>query len=157
MSLDHQRVLRRLACIVLFAWVVAAPATAQKVQRTLPFEVDQWIDLEVVNGAITLHRFRIVRDNTLVEPKLLGSKPDFEFHDGLQFQLEFTNDGDYNWKADVRLEWKDDREALIEGMSGQVTLNKRKRHHVRKVTDVALRYGIQRAQQLELKITVNPN
>lgn len=157
MSFAKERVLLRLTAIALLSWVQALPATAQNVQRTIPFEVDQWVDLEVVNGAITLHRFRLVRDNTLVEPKLLGSKPDFEFHDGLQFQLEFTNDGDYNWKADVRLEWKDDRDALIEGMAGQVTLNKRKRHHVRKVTDIALRYGIQRAEQLELKITVNPN
>ena len=156
MGRSHRRV-RLEALALLLTLTLASAAGAQNVDRAIPFELDQWIDLEVNDGAITLHRFRIVRDNSLVTPRLLGSKPDFEYHDGLQFQLEFTNDGDYNWKADVRLQWKDDRDALIEGMSGEVRLAKNKRHHVRTITDTALRFGLLRASQLEIKISIDPN
>ena len=47
---------------LLAGTVLAAPASAQtSVDKTVPFELDKWYELNVKEGPITLHRIRLER------------------------------------------------------------------------------------------------
>jgi hypothetical protein len=134
------------------ALALAAPAAAGEVEKSVPFALDQWWDLGVTDGPVTLHRIRITRQGKGLKSKLVRPL-NSEYLEDIQIQLEFTNDATKDWEARIDLEWLDAEGNPIDGYNDKETLDSESKHEEQTVTLSTLRYGVERAKKLELRIT----
>jgi hypothetical protein len=135
---------------------VAAPASAGEVDKTFPFTLDQWFDLGASDGPVTLHRVRIVREGGLTKSRIMRPG-NSEYLEDVQIQLEFSNDSTRDWEARFRLEWVDDAGRTIDGYNGSENLDDDSRHDQQTITLSTLRYGIDRARKLRVRIDFDPD
>jgi hypothetical protein len=142
-----------VACLLLLA---AAPLAAGEVEKNVPFVLDQWIDLAASDGPVTLHRIRIVKQGSGAKSKILRPG-NAEFLEDVQIQLEFTNEASKDWEAHVRFVWSDGSGAAIDGYDDTENLDSDSRHDQQTVTLSTLRYGLERAAKLEIRITFEPD
>jgi hypothetical protein len=145
-----------LAVAALVAALGAAPAAAGEVEKTVPFALDQWWDLGVTDGPLTLHRIRITREGRGVKSKIMRPG-NSEYLEDIQIQLEFTNDATKDWEARVDLEWSDAQDNPIDGYNDRETLDSESRHEDQTVTLSTLRYGLDRAKKLAIRIEFQPD
>lgn len=154
------RVVRLPGLTLLFAAVLAvsgaAPSRAETVEKTVPFALDKWVDLASTDGPVTLHRVRLVRQggstkSTFMRP---GSN---KYLTDVQVQIEFSNDSTNDWEAAVAIEWVDDDGKVIDGYEGDEGLDSEKRHDEQTVTLSTLKYGLDRAKKLKIRIETHPD
>jgi hypothetical protein len=131
---------------------LAAPAVAGEVEKSVPFALDQWWDLGVTDGPVTLHRIRLVRQGRGIKSKLVRPL-NSEYLEDIQIQLEYTNDATKDWEARIDLEWRDAEGNAIDGYNDEETLDNESKHEEQTVTLSTLRYGLERAKKLDLRIT----
>jgi hypothetical protein len=150
------RVVALLALALALPLAGGRPAAAGEVEKNVPFQLDQWIDLQASDGPVTLHRVRLARQG-------LGAKSKFmrpgnsEYLEDVQIQLEFTNDATRDWEARFDVEWADAQGVVIDGYNDKETLDSESRHDEQTVTLSTLRYGIERAKKLKIRIEFNPD
>lgn len=150
--------LRSVAPLVLSLALplAASPAVAGEVEKSLPFELGRWIDLAASDGPVTLHRIRIARQGVGAKSRILRPG-NSEYLEDVQIQLEFSNDATRDWEARLRIKWLDADGAVIDGYNDSETLGSEERHDEQTVTLSTLRYGLERAKKLELRIEFEPD
>lgn len=146
----------RLAAAALALALAASPALAGEIEKKVPFELDRWIDLGASDGPVTLHRIRLARQGRGAKSKLMRPG-NSEYLEDVRIELEFTNDATRDWEARLRLVWKDAQGEVIDGYSDTEGLDDKSRHDVQTVTLSTLRYGLERARSLELRIDFYPD
>jgi hypothetical protein len=142
---------------LLAATVLAAPASAQtSVDKTVPFELDKWYELNVKEGPITLHRIRLERTGGGgLKARVTGGED--EYRVPVKVELEYSNISSTDWKAVFRVSWMDEGGETIDGYNGSHQLDEKKDFDRTGGTVTTLRYGIGRARKLRLLINVKPD
>jgi len=139
------------------ASLLAVPASAQtSVDKTVPFELDRWYELNVKEGPITLHRIRLERQGGGgLKARVTGA--DDEFRTPVKVELEYTNVASSDWRAVFRVTWTDEAGETIDGYNGSHQLSEKKDFERTGGTVSTLRYGIAKAKKLRLLINVKPD
>jgi len=144
---------RRTVAVALFC-AVTVPLSAAAVEKSVPFALDQWIELKSTEGPVTLHRIRLASQGGLTKSKVFrpgGSS----YTTDVQIQLEFSNDSTDDWEARIRFEWLDAAGVVIDGYDGSENLDDEARYEQQTMTLSTLRYGLDKAKKLRLEITVS--
>ena len=151
MTLNRSFLLALLAVAAL-----AAPAAAQTtVDKTLPFELDKWYELNLKEGPITLHRLRLERQGGVpLKARVTGG--DDEFRVPVKVELEYSNIASTDWKAVMRITWLDEQGIVIDGYNGTSGLDEKKDFERTGGTVVTLKYGLGHARKLRVLINVRP-
>lgn len=136
------------------ALVLAAPLAvhAAEVDRTEAFALDKWYDLNVTEGPVTLHRIRVVRQSGPITKSLFVRPGNQQYSATIQFQLEYSNDATTDWVADFDVALLDSQGNAIDGYHDEEGLDEGERHEQTTVTLSTLKYALERAQQLRIKI-----
>ncbi len=129
---------------------------AGTVEKNVPFKLDQWIELASTDGPVTLHRVRIVRQGGVTKSSFMRPGNNKYLAD-VQIQLEFTNDSTNDWEARFAIEWLDGDGKVVDGYEGDEGLDSEKRHEQQTVTLSTLKYGIDKAKKLVIRIDTNPD
>ena len=129
---------------------------AGTVEKNVPFKLDQWIELASTDGPVTLHRVRIVRQGGVTKSSFMRPGNNKYLTD-VQIQLEFTNDSTNDWEARFAIEWLDGDGKVVDGYEGDEGLDSEKRHEQQTVTLSTLKYGIDKAKKLVIRIDTNPD
>ena len=142
---------------LLAATVLAAPASAQtSVDKTLPFELDKWYELNVKEGPITLHRIRLERaGGGGLKARVTGGED--EYRAQVKVDLEYSNVASSDWRVVFRISWLDDGGEAIDGYNGSHELEEKKDFNRTGGTVTTLRYGLARARKLRLLLNVKPD
>lgn len=149
--------MRLIAGIALaVALWVAGPVFAGTAEKTVPFAFDQWVNLASTDGPVTLHRLRLVREGGVTKSSFMRPG-NSQYLGDVQIQLEFTNDATQDWEARFSIEWVDGDGRAIDGYQGKEGLDSEKRHDQQTVTLSTLKYGLDRAKKLKIRIDYNPD
>jgi len=142
---------------LLAATVLARPASAQtSVDKTVPFELEKWYELNVKEGPITLHRIRLERGaGGGLKSRVTGGED--EYRVPVKVELEYTNAASSDWRAVFRVSWVDDGGETIDGYNGSHQLSEKKDFERTGGTVTTLRYGLARAKKLRLLLNVKPD
>jgi hypothetical protein len=142
---------------LLAATVLAGPASAQtSVDKTVPFELDKWYELNVKEGPITLHRIRLERaGGGGLKARVTGGED--EYRAQVKVDLEYTNVASADWRVVFRLSWLDEGGEAIDGYNGSHELEEKKDFNRTGGTVTTLRYGLARARKLRLLLNVKPD
>jgi len=142
---------------LLAATVLAAPASAQtSVDKTVPFELDKWYELNVKEGPITLHRIRLERaGGGGLKARVTGGED--EYRAQVKVDLEYSNVASADWRVVFRISWLDDGGETIDGYNGSHELEEKKDFNRTGGTVTTLRYGLARARKLRLLLNVKPD
>lgn len=143
----------RVAALALAvgALALAAPSIAGEFEKTVPFTFDQWFDVNSQEGPVTLHRIRIVKERQSAKSRIMRPG-NSEYLQDVQIQLEYTNDATRDWEAKLRVEWLDENGLAIDGYNDEENLDSESRHDQATVTLSTLRYGLERAKKLAIRI-----
>jgi len=142
---------------LLAATVLSAPVSAQtSVDKTLPFELDKWYELNVKEGPITLHRIRLERGvGGGLKSRVTGGED--EYRAPLKVELEYSNAASSDWRVVFRISWTDDSGEAIDGYNGSHQLSEKKDFERTGGTVMTLRYGLARARKLRLLLNIKPD
>jgi hypothetical protein len=142
---------------LLAATVLAAPTSAQtSVDKTVPFELDKWYELNVKEGPITLHRIRLERGaGGGLKSRVTGGED--EYHVPVKAELEYSNAASSDWRVVFRISWVDESGEAIDGYNGSHQLSEKKDFERASGTVTTLRYGLARAKKLRLLLNVKPD
>ncbi len=145
-----------LVAVLGSAVLAAAPAAAGDVEKKLPFALEQWIDLKVSDGPVTLHRVRLVHEERGAKSKILRPG-NSEYLEDVKIELEFSNEASKDWEARVRVVWSDAAGEAIDGYNDTESLDSDSRYETQTVTLSTLRYGLDRAEKLDIRIDFYPD
>ena len=140
------------ACAVLAA---PPPAAAGEVEKTATVALDTWIALDSPDGPVTLHRVRLARSGGAVKSHFVRPG-NSEYLTDVQIQVEFSNEASSDWQMRLKVEWLDGDGRPIDGYDDTEDLDSDSRHDQQTVTLSTLRYGLERARQLRIRITYSP-
>ena len=143
--------------VTLLAAVLAAPASAQtSVDKTVPFELDKWYELNVKEGPITLHRIRLERSGGGgLKARVTGGEDEYRIP--VKVELEYSNASSSDWRAVFRISWVDDGGEAIDGYNGSHELEEKKDFSRAGGTVTTLRYGLVRARKVRFLLNVKPD
>ena len=150
------RTLRKLTIALALTTLLPAATYAGTAEKTVPFALDQWVDLASTDGPLTLHRVRIVRQGGVTKSSFMRPG-NSKFLDDVQIQIEFTNDSSNDWEAHVAIEWLDAEGKTIDGFDGKESLDSEQRHDQQTITLSTLKYGVEKAKKLKIRIDTNPD
>ncbi len=147
-----------LCALALAAGVLLAPATAAAgtVSKESPFALDEWIPLEVTDGAVTLHRIRISRDLGRVTKSRLMRPGSSESLVSVQIQLDYTNTSRKDWDAHLTITLEDAEGREVDTYSGKEALSDRSNSDLAVVRLATLKYALDMSKTLRLKIDFQP-
>lgn len=141
--------------LALVTLVWALPASAGEVSKSFSFEIGKWYELNTTDGPTTLHRFRLERGSATVAKITRGDSSAYAAN--LELQLEFSNVGGSDWRAEVVVEWLDDQDKVIDGFRESKNLDEDERLKLWKTSITTLSYGLDRAKKLRVEIRFNPD
>lgn len=147
----------RSVCLTL-AFVIVLPAAsfAGTAEKTVTLKMGEWVELAATDGPVTLHRIRLVREGGITKSKIMRPG-NSQYLADVQIQLEYTNDSTNDWEAKFDVEWLDAGGDAIDGYRGQEGLDSEQRHDEQTVTLSTLKYGLDRAKKLRIRIDFNPD
>lgn len=151
--------MRRALVSVVVAGVLAtaAPAVrAESVNKTVPFELDRWYELKVQEGPVTLHRIRIASKEGAISKSKLFRPGNSEYLETVQIQVEYSNSSSKDWKAEMKIHWLDDQDRVIDGYNGSESLGDEENFQHAHVALSTLKYGLDRAKKLRIRIDAVP-
>ena len=131
-------------------------AQGEEVIKTYEFEVDRWQEIGVADGPVTLHRIRVDRKEDRLTKSVLARPYNQQYLEPIRFQLDYTNGSSSKWKARVTVRWLDEEGRIIDGFSANETLQKKSANKIAQASVATLKYGLQRAQTLEVEIRFEP-
>lgn len=143
-----------LTCAALAVFLLPAGAQAGEVDRTFPFELDRWYDLEATDGPVTLHRIRLKEETgTFTKSSIFRAGGSSPYATTIVIELEYTNDSSRDWEAKVLAQWVDGEGRAIDGFDGDETLGEDERHEDTTMTISTIKYGLEVAREFEVKIS----
>lgn len=144
---------------LLLSVLLALPADvllAGEIDKSVPFQLEEWTEFHAVDGALTLHRVRLARQAGMTKSKLFRPGQGHYLED-VQIQLEFSNESTQDWEAHLKIEWLDADGVVIDGYDGTENLDDGARRDVQTVTLSTLKYGVARAETLRFSISFDPD
>lgn len=146
-----------LVCVSLALTLLpTAPAAAGEVTQVFDFELDAWHELDAEDGPVTLHRIRLDRKEDRFNKTALARPYNQEYLEVLRVTLEYTNEASAAWKARLDLRWLDAEGRVIDGFGANEKLSKKSARQVTRVSIPTLKYGVERAEKLEVTIHFQP-
>lgn len=143
--------------ITCLALIVAASALAGgPVDKAVPFELGKWIELEHTEGPVVLHRIRVVEQTGAITKSTIFRPVGSEYLKTVQIQLEYSNSATKDWGCFMQVEWLDADEKVIDGYRDSESLDDREVHDAATVTLSTLKYGLERAKTLRIRLEVHP-
>ena len=138
--------------------LIAGSGVAQgaEVVKTYEFEVDRWHEIGLADGPVTLHRIRIDRKEDRLTKSVLARPYNQQYLEPIRFQLDYTTGSSSKWKARVTVRSLDEEGRVIDGFSANETLQKKSANKIAQASVATLKYGLQRAQTLEVEIRFEP-
>lgn len=143
-------------CLVLVGLVASAPLSAAEVVRTYDFTVDEWLEIQETDGAVTLHRIRIDRKEGRLTKSTLARPHNQEFLETVGIQLEYTNESSQKWRTRIMVRWLDEDGRVIDGFSANEEMEKKSARKIAQASVSTLKYGLERARTLEVEIRFEP-
>ena len=150
---------RVLVPAVVMAGLLAAAAPAvraESVNKTVPFELDRWYELKVQEGPVTLHRIRLAGKEGVLSKSKIFRPGNSEYLETVQIQLEYSNSSSKDWKAEMKIRWLDDQDRVVDGYNGSEDLSEEESFQHAQVTLSTLKYGLDRARKLSIRIDAVP-
>lgn len=150
--------LRIVSILALAATAVlsASPARAGEVEKKVAFALGEWVALDSTDGPVTIHRIRIERQGGLTKSRLFRPGGGASYAADVQVQIEFTNDATRDWEAAVEVEWLDKDGVPIDGYRGEENLDSESRRDLQTITLSTLKYGLDRAKKLRVRLEFHP-
>lgn len=142
--------------ILAFPLLLAASSPAVALEKSVPYALDQWIELKHTEGPVTLHRIRLAAQSGVTKSKIFrpGGSP---YTADVQIQLEFSNEATNDWDARIRFEWLDAAGAVIDGYTGTESLDNESKYEQQTMTVSTVRYGLEKAKKIRFEITLSPD
>ena len=150
------RNVRTLCWTLALAALLPMASFAGTAEKTVTLKMGEWVDLASTDGPVTLHRIRLVREGGFTKSKIMRPG-NSQYLVDVQIQLEYTNDSTNDWEAKFDVEWLDAEGNAIDGYRGQEGLDSEQRHDEQTVTLSTLKYGLDRAKKLKIRIDTNPD
>ena len=141
--------------LVLFGLLLSAPsALADEVEKTFPFELGEWQEVDFQDGPITIHRVRLEPKESNLKSKVLrpGGRTDPMVRD-VQIQVEYSNERSSDIEATLEIFWFDSKGRRIDGYEGTEDMNDEKRYERMTALRSTLVYGLDVAKKLKVRIT----
>jgi hypothetical protein len=132
-------------------------AADRVVDKSFPFQLERWYELDAKEGPVTLHRIRLEKGGAGVKSKVLGGGGGSPFETPLILQVECSNVASRDWQASFRVEWTDEEGEVIDGYHGEKELDAEKQFERINLSLSTLRYGLARARKLKVAIDVRPD
>jgi hypothetical protein len=149
---------RRYCRLALAALALAGPAHAAPFQKTVPFVLDEWSEIGLTDGPVTIHRLRIERKSGIKGFKSALSRPGHsEFLQDVQIQIEYSNVSTTDWKVKAKVVWVDGADKVIDGYEGSEDVDEQRSHELAHMLFSTLRYGLEQARHLRIELTVAPD
>lgn len=154
--------MRPVRTVLLLPFVLGAlfvaplPARAGKVDRKVPFVLDQWVDLGVTDGPVTIHRVRLERQSGSVTKSSFLRPGNTEYLATVRIVIEYSHDGTKDWDADLDIAWLDGAGEVIDGYRDEENLDRGSRRETATVTLSTLKYGLARAKSFRIGIEFHP-
>lgn len=145
-----------IGSLIALASFPAAPALAGEVTKTYDFELHDWHDIDSNDGPLTLHRIQLDTKEGRFTKSALNRPHNQEYLETVQIQLEYTNEGSDAWKARLEVRWLDGEGRVIDGISANEKLEKKSARKLTKVSLSTLKYGLERAEKLEVTVHFEP-
>jgi hypothetical protein len=145
----------RMGVVGMCVLLGAAAAQAAVFEAKVPFSFDQWFDVAAADGPVTLHRIRIVREKASAKSRIMRPGNSEHLQD-VQIQLEYTNDATRDWDVGMHVDWLDEKGVVIDGYNDDENLDSESRHDEVTVTLSTLRYGLDRARTLAIRLDSHP-
>ncbi|MDX1501814.1 MAG: hypothetical protein R3325_05580 [Thermoanaerobaculia bacterium] len=145
-----------LAAILLIFTLAPGQLHAGVLTRTYDFVTDDWLEIDETDGPITLHRIRLEPQKGRLTKATLARPHNQEYLQPLVVQLEYTNGSDRKWRARVSVRWLDEEGRIIDGIGANETLDKKSAKKLVEVSLSTLKYGVARAETLEVSIHYDP-
>ncbi len=142
------------AAAVLVGGAVAEAGNS--VSKTVDFSLGTWIDLNLTEGPVTLHRIRLVEQTGQFTKSQLFRPVGGEYLKTVQIQLEYSNAATKDWEAYLVFEWLDADGEVIDGYRDSESLDDGEVHDTTTVTLSTLKYGLDKAKTIRFTITVSP-
>ena len=142
---------RLISAIALCALLSPAAVRAGVFEKQVPFAFDQWFEVNSNDGVATLHRIRIVREKQSAKSRIMRPG-NSEYLQDVQIQLEYTNEASRDWEVRMKVEWLDDAGKAIDGYNDDENLDSDSRHDQATVTLSTLKYGLERAKTLSMRL-----
>lgn len=151
----------RTAALCLLALAVALLAgpsavASGRVEKSVDFSLGTWVDLNVTEGPVTLHRIRLVEQSGQFTKSQFIRPVGGEYLQTVQIQLEYSNSATKDWEAYLKFEWLDADGQVIDGYNDSESLDDREVHDDTTVTLSTLKYGLARAKTIRFSISVTP-
>ena len=150
------RIVRLLGLVATLSVCLPVASFAGTAEKTVAFALDQWVELASTDGPVTLHRVRLVREGGVTKSSFMRPGNNQYLAD-VQIQLEYTNDSTNDWEAQFSVEWVDAEGKVIDGYKGKEGLDSEQRHEQQTVTLSTLKYGLDKAKKLKIRIDTNPD
>lgn len=132
------------------------PARAGKIDRKVPFVLDQWVELGVTDGPVTIHRVRLERQSGSVTKSSFLRPGNTEYLATVRIVIEYSHDGTKDWDADLDIAWLDGAGEVIDGYRDEENLDRGSRRETATVTLSTLKYGLARAKSFRIGIEFHP-
>ena len=145
-----------LLCVAALALLASPAALAGSFAKTVPFELGKWIDVDVTDGPVTLHRIRLVEQTGQITKSKIFRPTGSEYLRTVQIQLDYSNSATKDWQSFIQYEWFDAENTLIDGYKDSEDLSDREVHDLATVTLSTLKYGIDKAKTVRIKIDFGP-
>jgi hypothetical protein len=146
---------RVVSALALLLFVPSA-ARAGMVTKTVSFSLGTWTDLAATDGPVTIHRVRLEKQSGITKSKLFRPGGGASYATDVQLQIEFTNEATHDWDAAVEVEWLDKDGEAIDGYRGTESLDSESRRDLQTITLSTLKYGLDRAKKLRVRIEFHP-
>ncbi|HPC83338.1 MAG TPA: hypothetical protein P5234_08150 [Thermoanaerobaculaceae bacterium] len=143
-----------LTCVALLA--AAAALAGGPVDKAVPFELGTWVALEHTEGPVVLHRIRVVEQTGTITKSTIFRPVGSEYLKTVQIQLEYSNSATRDWECFLHVEWLDADGKVIDGYRDSESLDDREVHDAATVTLSTLKYGLERARTLKIRLEVHP-
>ena len=150
------RTLRSLCLASAVSALLPMAALAGTAEKTVTLKMGEWVELASTDGPVTLHRIRLVREGGITKSTFMRPGNSQYLADVL-IQLEYTNDSTNDWEAKFDVEWLDASGVAIDGYRGEEGLDSEKRHDQQTVTLSTLKYGLEKAKKLRIRLDYNPD
>lgn len=131
--------------------MLAAIASAGSIEMKVPFELDEWVEVEETDADVTVHRVRLARKEGNLKSKLFRPG-NSEYLESVQIQIEFTNNTDRDREARLEIHWLDVEGRIIDGYNDDEDLDEDERRELATVLLSTLAYGLEVAETLDIKI-----
>ncbi|HNX49835.1 MAG TPA: hypothetical protein PKL08_06715 [Thermoanaerobaculaceae bacterium] len=143
-----------LTCLTML--VAASVLAGDAIDKTVPFELGKWIEIERTDGPVVLHRMRVVEQTGAITKSSIFRPSGSEFLRTVQVQVEYSNSATKDWSVWMQIEWVDADGKVIDGYHGEESLDDREVHDAVTVTLSTLKYGLERAKDLKVHLEIRP-